>query len=338
MTYSIFCFSDAGASLALKLCEMLRVDRLNVHSTPKYAGKYGFTEHETISSATGDLFRESDALIFIGAAGIAVRSIAPHVVSKVSDPAVLVIDDRGRFVISLLSGHIGGANGLARSIAGLIGAEPVITTATDGAGKFSCDAWAVTHDCAISSMAAAKDVSAAILTGDIPVTSEYQLPEELPSGLRRAEEGELGIYIGIHKNDPFGKTLRLIPRTVTLGIGCRKDIPLESVMAAVRSVLDEANIDLRAVGRIASIVNKKDEKGLLETARVIGAETVFFTADELNAVPGEFEESEFVRKTVGTGNVCERAAVLAGGELIIKKTAVNGVTVAASVQERRIEF
>ena len=125
---------------------------------------------------------------------------------------------------------------------------------------------------------------------------------------------------------------------MTLGIGCRKDIPLESVMAAVRSVLDEANIDLRSVGRIASIVNKKDEKGLLETARVIGAETVFFTADELNAVPGEFEESEFVRKTVGTGNVCERAAVLAGGELIIKKTAVNGVTVAASVQERRIEF
>ncbi|MBQ3282086.1 MAG: cobalt-precorrin 5A hydrolase [Eubacterium sp.] len=338
MTYSIFCFSDAGASLALKLCEMLRVDRLNVHSTPKYAGKHGFTEHETISSATGDLFRESDALIFIGAAGIAVRSIAPHVVSKVSDPAVLVIDDRGRFVISLLSGHIGGANGLARSIAGLIGAEPVITTATDGAGKFSCDAWAVTHDCAISSMAAAKDVSAAILTGDIPVAAEYPLPEELPSGLRRAEEGELGIYIGIHKNDPFDTTLRLIPRTVTLGIGCRKDISLESVMAAVRSVLDEANIELRAVGRIASIVNKKDEKGLLEAARVIGAETVFFTADELNAVPGEFEESEFVRKTVGTGNVCERAAVLAGGELIIKKTAVNGVTVAASVQERRIEF
>ena len=215
MKYSIFCFSDAGASLALKLCEMLRVDRVNVHSTPKYAGKYGFTEHETISSAAGDLFRESDALIFIGAAGIAVRSIAPHVVSKVSDPAVLVIDDRGRFVISLLSGHIGGANGLARSIAGLIGA----------------DAWAVTHDCAISSMAAAKDVSAVILTADIPVSAEYPLPDELPSGLMKAEEGPLGIYIGIHRREPFDSTLRLIPRTVTLGIGCRKDIALETVMS-----------------------------------------------------------------------------------------------------------
>ena len=129
-----------------------------------------------------------------------------------------------------------------------------------------------------------------------------------------------------------------MPRCVTLGIGCRKDISAESVMAAVHTVLDPEDIDIRAVGTIASIVNKKDEAGLLETARVLGAKTVFYTADELNAVPGEFDESEFVRKTVGTGNVCERAAVLAGGRLIIKKTAVNGVTVAVSVQERRIEF
>jgi len=338
MRYSIFCFSDAGAALAIRLCEVLRLDRRDVHSTPKYAGKYGFSEHAAVSSAVGDLFNESDALIFIGAAGIAVRSIAPHVVSKVSDPAVIVLDDRGRFVISLLSGHIGGANGLARNIAGLIGAEPVITTATDGAGKFSCDAWAVTHDCAISSMAAAKDISAAILTRDVPVSSEYSLPDELPPGLTAASEGDLGIYIGIFKREPYSSTLRLIPRTVILGVGCRKDIPAENVMGAVRSVLDEACIDIRAVGRIASIVNKREEKGLLETAEELGAETVFYTADELNAVPGDFEESEFVKKTVGTGNVCERAAVLAGGELLIKKTAVNGVTVAVSVQERRIEF
>ena len=325
---AVLSFSERGAKLAQRIAEAMEEDWEAFCVQPR----------GNLSEVTGQLFGECDALVFVGACGIAVRAIAPYVVSKTCDPAVLVIDERGQHVISLLSGHIGGANALTKHIASAVSAYPVITTATDGAGKFSCDAWAVTHDCAISSMAAAKDVSAAILTGDIPVTSEYPLPEELPSGLRRAEEGELGIYIGIHKNDPFDTTLRLIPRTVTLGIGCRKDIPQESVMAAVRSVLDEANIDLRSVGRIASIVNKKDEKGLLETARVIGAETVFFTADELNAVPGEFEESEFVRKTVGTGNVCERAAVLAGGELIIKKTAVNGVTVAASVQERRIEF
>ena len=338
MTYGIFCFSDSGAGLALRLCEMLRLDTCDVHSTAKYAEKYGFTAHVSISADMGDLFRGKDALIFIGAAGIAVRSIAPHVVSKVSDPAVIVMDDRGRFVISLLSGHIGGANELARGIAKLIGAQPVITTATDGAGRFSCDAWAVTHDCAISSMAAAKDVSAEILTRDVPVTSEYPLPEELPAGLAASDSGEIGIFIGIHKREPFSRTLRLMPRCVTLGIGCRKDISAESVMAAVHTVLDPEEIDIRAVGTIASIVNKKDEAGLLETARVLGAKTVFYTADELNAVPGEFDESEFVRKTVGTGNVCERAAVLTGGRLIIKKTAVNGVTVAVSVQERRIEF
>ena len=255
-----------------------------------------------------------------------------------SDPAVIGIDVRGRDVIPILSGHIGGANSAARGIAGLLGAQAVVTTATDGAGKFSCDAWAVTHGCAISSMKTAKDVSAEILTRDIPVSSEYELPDDLPSGLVRGEEGGLGIYIGIHCNEPYASTLRLIPRVVTLGIGCRKGISRDDIMKAVRTVLDSEGIDLRAVGTVASIDVKKEEKGLLETAEVLGARTVFYTADELNAVPGEFDESEFVRKTVGTGNVCERAAALAGGELKVRKTAMNGVTVAVSESDWRIEF
>ena len=338
MTYSIFCYSDAGSELAIRLCSLLKLSNDNIHSTAKFAQRYGFTSHESISADMEGLFRESDALIFIGAAGIAVRTIAPHVVSKTSDPAVIVIDDQGRHVISLLSGHIGGANSMARGIAGLIGAEPVITTATDGAGRFSCDAWAVTHDCAISSMKAAKDVSAAILTHDIPVSSEFELPEDLPSGLTAGTDGEIGIYIGVRREEPYDQTLRLIPRTVILGIGCRRGMPAADIMNAVRSVLDGAGIDMLSVGKIASIDVKKDEKGILELAKILKVQPVFYSAEELNAVPGEFDESEFVRKTVGTGNVCERAAVLAGGELIIKKTAVSGVTVAVSVQDRRIEF
>ena len=338
MTYSIFCYSDAGSELALKICELLRLGPENIHSTAKFAQKYGFTSHNSISSDIGELFTGSDALIFIGAAGIAVRTIAPHVVSKTSDPAVIVIDDRGRFVIPVLSGHIGGANDIARGIAGLIGAQPVVTTATDGAGRFSCDAWAVKHDCAISSMAVAKDVSAAILTHDIPVSSEYELPDDLPSGLVAGSDGELGIYIGIYKGKPYVSTLRLVPRVVTLGVGCRKGISVQDIMKCVRMVLDSNDIDIRAVGKIASIDVKKDEKGILELAEALGAQTEFYTADELNAVPGEFDESEFVRKTVGTGNVCERAAALAGGKLIIKKTAHGGVTVAVSIQDWRIEF
>lgn len=338
MIINLFCFSDSGAELAVRLCGILHTDRKHVHSVSRIADKYGLTAHEKISKDMKEIFTESDALIFIGAAGIAVREIAPYVSSKVSDPAVIVIDDRGRFVISLLSGHIGGANDLARRLAEQIGGTAVVTTATDGAGKFACDSWAVTHDCAISSLKDAKTVSAAILTEDIPVTSEYPLPEELPSGLVHGDSGKTGIYIGIHKEEPYDTTLRLIPRTLCVGIGCRRGIPRDVILSAVRSVMRDINADEKAIGKIASIDVKKDEEGLLAAAEKLGVEPLFFSAEELNSVPGEFDESEFVRKTVGTGNVCERAAVLAGGELIVRKTSAEGVTVAVSEERRRIEF
>lgn len=334
----LFCFSGNGARLAEKLREQLQLPPENVHTVPKYAGKYGFRAHERLSDAMGTLFAENEALIFISAAGIAVRLIAPYIRSKAEDPAVLVIDDQGRFVIPVLSGHLGGANALAEKIAPLIGALPVVTTATDGAGRFSCDAWAAQHHCALSSLKTAKKVSAAILGGDVPVSSETPLPAVLPKGLVRGEAGPLGIYIGIREQQPFDETLRLIPRILTLGIGCRRGTGKDVILSAVRTVLGANGIDIRSVAAVASIDVKKDEAGLLQAAEALNAELFFFSADELNAVPGDFEESAFVRKTVGTGNVCERAAVLAGGTRIINKTAVDGVTVAAAVKEMRIEF
>ena len=338
MKISLFCFSEAGAKLALKLTELLELSRTDVHSIARIASLYGFTPHQKISNDVGGLFAESDALLFIGACGIAVREIAPHVRTKTEDPAVVVIDDQGRFVIPILYGHIGGANDLARGIASLIGAAPVVTTSTDGAGRFSADAWASRNGYRIDSMEEAKKISAAILTRDVPVSSDYVLPETLPDGLVRGEEGESGVYIGVRGRTPFRTTLRLIPRTLTLGIGCRRGTEKKTLREAVEKVMKDNGLDMRAVGRIASIDVKKDEEGLRSLAAEMGAELLFFTADELNAVEGEFEESEFVKKTVGTGNVCERAAVLAGGKAIVRKTALTGVTVAVTEEERKIEF
>ncbi len=332
MNTALVCFSDAGASLAIRLSGLLGRPLSDVHSIEKYAVKYGFTAHKTISADMGALFSSHDALIFICACGIAVRSIAPHLVSKTSDPAVLVLDDQGRFVIPILSGHIGGANALARSVADMLGAAAVITTATDGLSRFACDAWAVTHNCAISSMGAAKEISAAILTGDVPVSSEFPLPDELPGGL---VPGEGGIHIGIRLREA---KLRLIPRIVVAGIGCRRGTSAEVIRQALESTLEAHGIDARAVCRIASIDVKRDEAGLTECAQKMRVPLSFFTAQQLDAVPGDFAESEFVRKTVGVGNVCERAAVCAGGKLIIPKTAANGVTVAAAELDWRAAF
>ena len=337
MKTCVFCFSDSGSALALRLCKELSLDPCQVHSIGKFASKYGFTSHDSVCADMKSLFEQNDALVFIGACGIAVRDIAPHLKSKTEDPAVIVIDDRGRFVIPILSGHIGGANRLAKEISSAIGAVPVITTATDGAGRFSCDDWAVTHDCAISSMNMAKEISSRILVHDIPVSAEFGLPD-LPDGLINKEDGDFGIFIGIHDINPYENTLRLIPKIVTVGVGCRRGLSGETVFERVSETLEQNKIDIRSVNRIATIDVKKDEDALKYLARKLNTSLLFFSAKELESVPGEFSESDFVRQAVGTGNVCERAAVLAGGKLIVPKNAGDGVTVAVSVKEWEIEF
>ena len=338
MNAALFCFSDDGAVLARRAAEALGLPPSAIHSTEKYAARYGFSAHASIRADMGALFGAHEALIFICACGIAVREIAPHLKSKADDPAVLVLDDQGRFVIPILSGHIGGANALAARLADALGAAPVITTATDGRGRFSPDAWAASHRCAISSLETAKAVSAAILTGEVPVCAEAPLPAALPAGLTAGEEGALGIFIGIHTGQPFAATLRLIPRVVTLGIGCRRGAPEAAIREAALTVLSAHGIDPRAVWRVASIDVKREEAGLLAFAQSLGAETAFYSAEALAAVPGAFSESEFVKKTVGVGCVCERAAALAGGTLLIPKTVCAGVTVAAAIGEWRISF
>ena len=338
MKTEVFCFTDAGAALAKRLREILALPQSCVRSTQRIAEKYGFLSFHSITEDAGTLFDTRDALIFIGACGIAVRAVAPWIRDKATDPAVLVLDDRGSYVIPLLSGHIGGANALARRIAALIGAQAVITTATDTAGRFSCDAWAAKNGFAISSMTLAKEVSAAILTADVPITAEYPLPEVLPDGLIRQNSGELGIYIGTRIAAPFSRTLRLIPRMLNVGVGCRRGTKKEAILDAVRTVFDQNALDVRAIRQIVSIDIKKDEEGLRGAAESLGVQTAFYPAGELNAVKGSFSGSDFVRDTVGTDCVCERAAVRAGGRLIVGKTVLDGVTVAVAQEERRLQF
>lgn len=338
MKIAILCFSDCGAQLAGKLSRLLSFAECSIHSIEKFAGAYGFIPHKKIGADMGNLFEENDALIFISACGIAVREIAPHLKNKTVDPAVLVIDDLGRYVIPILSGHAGGANALTSRIAALVGAAPIITTATDGRQLFSCDAWAAANDCAVSSWQTAKEISAAILCGPVAISAEYPLPRNLPSGLVAAKSGPMGIYIGIRKVTPYQTTLRLIPRIAILGIGCRRGIPVETIRRAVAQALDAAQIAPESLCAIASIDVKKEEPGLLAYAQEQMLPIQFFDADTLKRVSGDFTESDFVQKTVGVGNVCERAAVCAGGTLLFHKTVCDGVTVAAAVKDWRIVF
>ena len=340
MEIRLLSYSDKGSRLAKQIAMELP-DSCHRFASKGHCLDQGCTQLEgSLRQWTEESFREADALIFVCASGIAVRAIAPFVKSKTTDPAVLVVDDCGRFVISLLSGHLGGANELAQKVAEKIGAQPVITTATDGAGLFAVDVFAKKNGLTITSMELAKEVSAALLSGeqvgfvsDIPVCGA--IPPELTEG-----QALIGIAVTDDKNyRPFEKTLQLIPRRIFVGMGCRRGKEQEALEQCFLTGLESLRLDVRQVAAIASIDVKKDEAGLLGLSQKYHVPFCTYTAQDLNQLTGEFTASGFVASQVGVDCVCERAAVMAsGGTLLSRKQAENGVTIAVAQSQEGIYF
>lgn len=302
---------------------------------------------------TGRRFAQSDAIIFIGACGIAVRSIAPFVSSKKTDPAVVVIDEQGKFAISLLSGHIGGANELTEEISNLLHATPVITTATDINNKFAVDVFAKTNGCYISDMTMAKEISAALVNGNsVGFASDFPWVGEIPKELQLLDEEdetkekpEMGIYVtNSYLKHPFVHTLYLVPKIITLGVGCKKDTPADIVEKVVRKACDELLIPSVSMELVASIDLKKEEQGILEYCKERNLPFETYSAEQLKEVEGSFAESKFVEETTGVDNVCERSAILGSSKhgeksnLILRKYAEDGVTAALARRKWSVQF
>lgn len=328
---AILSFSERGGALAGRIAALLEDEWEAECHAPR----------GNLRSMVEGLFDHVDALIFVGACGIAVRAIAPLVADKGSDPAVLVADERGLHVISLLSGHIGGANALTRRIAAGIGAEAVITTATDVNGRFSVDEWAARRGLWISDMGAAGRFSAEILRRNLPMRSDFPVLSALPDGLYAGDSGELGLSISCRTDTPFGKTLRLVPRVLHIGLGCKRGTTAEAIAAAVDGALNAARLCRQAVRCAASIDVKRGETGLLAYCGGQKIPVCFYSAEELRAVEGEFTESDFVCRTVGVGNVCERSAMRSAGKnarLLLRKTCAGGVTVAIAQEDWSVSF
>ena len=363
----------------------------------------------SLSEWVRDAFNSADALIYVGAVGICVRTIAPYIKSKTHDPAVVVIDETGRYVIPVLSGHLGGANDLARRIARLTGAVPVITTATDLAHAFSVDAWARIQGCVVENPGRIKSVSSKILAGDdIVIVSDFPISGEVPEHVivrvcrdaesRNAcirgrnccpgthgsidERDERTVYekedteassgkaddsvvhcgiderdgkslceaedadavLTIHRRDSGnGQILRIVPRIVCAGVGCRRGIPERNIENAIRMAFEEACISENALCGVFSIDIKADEKGLREFCDSRKLPLVTFSAEDLMSVTGKFTQSAFVKEITGADNVCERSAVLGADSdseesLIFRKHAYDGVTVALVVRTFSPDF
>ena len=357
MRTAIISFTAQGAKTALRLSEGLRRSPKAGNARAVRLGELGVGLDEFTRRA----FQEEDGLIFVGAAGIAVRAVAPYVRDKTKDPAVVVVDELGRFAIPILSGHIGGANELARMAASILGAVPVITTATDLHQAFAVDVFASKNGLAIESMEEAKRISSAVLDGEkIGFFSDFFVEGTAPAALTPGEWQNHNVYItwsqerlpsGAQESWAGGrKLLRLFPRTACLGMGCRRGIPPEAAEAAAKAALLGSGLSRMALGALATIELKRDEAALRGLAEQWGLDFCTFSASELGRAQGTFEESEFVRRTAGVGNVCERAAVLGlrrmvekqsdSGALLCRKTAVCGATaaIAAIPSGVRIRF
>ena len=358
---AVISFSVTGAALAELLKEKLQGRDVVLYGKYSEENRSETAEDIPVTCGiavwAGERMADKDALLFIGAAGIAVRSIAPHIRNKLTDSPVLVMDELGKHIIPILSGHVGGANAIAREIADAIGAEPVITTATDLHGQFAVDVFARENHLRIGNKNGIAPVSSKVLReGSLTVSIEEELfPEQQLESIREGlglasdpanrtmirqipypPEVPVDILIAREDRKEF-RTIFLSPKPYVLGIGCRKDNDAETVESFLLKQLKENGISLNEIRAAASIDIKKDEPGILAFCRKYRLPYLTYSAAELETAPGEFEESEFVKKTVGIGNVCGRAAAYACAQLcpegtnprtILAKQAGNGVTCA----------
>lgn len=343
MKYSIISFTAKGSKLNKELCEGLRNKGHAVkgYAIAKYARNVELLQFTKTSALIEEIFPVVDGIIFIGACGIAVRGIAPFLHSKGSDPGVIVLDEGGNYSISLLSGHIGGGNLLCKEVAEMVGATPVITTATDVNRVFSVDNFAKNKGLWIKDLKQIKEISSGILNGEkISLYSDYPIIGNMPLELTH-ESLEKGICISHNESlNPFSVTLNLIPRNLILGIGCKKNTSLEAIESFTLEVLNRLNLNKYRIGLIASIDLKAEESGIISFARNLKAEFITFSAEELSKVTGDFTESAFVSQTVGVGNVCERSGTLASnyGSKILGKTTKDGVAIALYQRDFILNF
>lgn len=360
--YKIIAFTARGEALGRRLADLLDAELTRCSG--------GGLDRWTAAN-----FKTGNTLVFIGSLGICVRAIAPYAREKISDPAVLCLDEDAEYIIPVLSGHYGGANQIALDLARVLGSRAVITTATDRRGVFAVDSWAQREGLRIVNPEAIVRVSSALLDqktikffstlpieGKPPVGVAYEFVGAnlyKSETLRKIAADSIVLdsrlfaptapsnQNGVKSRVMDGQgtepqiPLQLIAPIFSIGIGCRRGTATDLIKQAVFSVLSDLAIPLTAINNIGSIDLKADEAGLLLFSREFGWPLVTASATELASLPGNFSPSEFVLEVTGVDNVCERAALMAAGSeaiLVQPKKALNGVTVAVAKANKKYRF
>jgi len=339
---AIWALTTEGAHLGRKLQAHFPRSRLFLGS--KNADHESAHRFDRLAEALPRQFNRFEGHVFIMAAGIVVRSLAPLLNHKTTDPAVVVVDECGRHAISLLSGHLGGANALARRIGACIGARPVITTATDLRDMPAIDLIARERGLTIENPEAIRHVSMALLEGRRVRLYDPQgwlsgaLPRErlhTAALIEPADDGGTdrdapGVWVDDIRIDLPAEILVLRPPSLFVGVGCNRNTPREEIQDLLDRVLNDHRLAATSIAGLASIDLKADEEGVLDLAKTLSRPLVFFTRDQLTAVGEVPSPSKVVQKHVGVESVCEAAALLAsgGGTLIAPKQVTPNATIA----------
>ena len=348
---AIVTLTKSGAQLGTALKKKIPAAHLFV---PRKLGMKGVRIKpytQPLHDLLGELVHNYSGLICIMATGIVVRTITPFLTHKSVDPAVVVLDEKGRFAISLVSGHLGGANELAEQVASLTGGKPVITTATDVHSMPAIDLLAKQLDCSSLNFKMLKGCNYALLHGEkvgiYPDTVKPYLPAEGKPKIRfyktitrlRASDSAYKIIISNKQvtvdttnKKAQGNIILLTPRNLVVGIGCNRSTSRAEIEDTVKKVLGSAQLSFLAIKKIATVSLKSNEKGLLAFARKHNFDIEFHTPQQLNKVICPTPPSKNVLNAVWSKGVCEPAALLSAGvkTLLCTKKKTPNVTVAVA--------
>lgn len=335
MKIAIISVTEKGKDLSLEIKHVLDLDS-TIIKTDIY--------HKNVKENMKKLFKEYDAIIGIMASGILIRSICNIISSKTKDPAVLNLDENGKFVISLLSGHIGGANDLTLKISKLLDAIPVITTATDVNNKLGIDVLAKNLYFKVINPDQIVFINKAILNHEnITLTMNNNYNHDFLKDYIKDNTLEIDLSYKYDENIPKeeikvsynGHDLFLKERKIVLGIGCKRGKSKEELLPGIKKALLELNIPISRLNYFSSAEIKNDEEGLLNLSDDLNIPIKFVSLNKLRQFKSkDISSSEFVKSKFGVGGVCEPSALIEAGEgskLIYKKTPFNGVTIAIAI-------
>lgn len=327
MKLAIIAITEKGVLKALDIKKQISCD---IFTIEKFKKLNIFLIENRLGEFFGKLIESEkyNTFLFITAAGIAVRTIAPYIKSKDIDPAVLSMDEESNFIIPLLSGHLGRANERAEILGKITGAVPVISTASDVSGKIAVDTIAMKINGKIENLEDAKKVTSLIVSGK---NVHIKLPENIGG-----ENPEGIIIISNRKNIELSK---IIPENIVIGIGCRKDTKSDDIINAIRDSFKKYNLSEESIRCFSTIDIKADEQGIIDTAKFFRKPLIIVSKDEIKKIEDNFEKSDFVQKTIGVGAVSAPCAQLGSrreGKFLAEKLKYNGITI--SIFEERTEF